>query len=412
MRGAARTVCAGGAAMVLAACSAVSSTPVIVRPQSTGSSGLQFSLSKIKNNNFSAMSALKPLDALGRGSIAVILPAVASAGHFKQFDAGYFGTAFGRAGLAPGQYTVGLAQGSQEFHAVQQAIAGGAKVLVLDTRYAGDGGQIESYAKNHGVPVIDYDWLTLGGTREYYVGFDSLKIGVLLGQGLVSCVSAWKVSHPRVIVMKGAADDYNSALYAEGYDAVLARHFSTGWKDVSNPPGTWDPLVARSEFKQQYAAHKNGHKKGHKNARKQINAALIPNDENATPIITYLKSLGVKPWTFPATGLDATVRGLQRILAGYQCGTVYKPIHLEAQAAAALAMYIWAGAKPPASLVNWSISDPQTNSSVPSALLTPEWVIRQNMKTTVIRDRFVKPAVLCKGYVKPCSRDGIRLAAR
>ena len=388
--------CAGGAALVLACCSVVSSsTPAFVPPQRAGPPGLHFSLSKIKNNNFSAMSALKPLDALGKGSIAVILPADASAVHFKHFDAPYLGKAFQRAGLTPAQYTVQLSQGSQQFHAVRQAISNGARVLVLDARYSGAGGQIESYAQAHGVPVIDYDWLTLGGTRQYYVGFDSLKIGVLLGQGLVSCVSAWRVKHPRVIVMKGGSDDYNSALYAEGYDAVLARHFSAGWKDVSNPPGTWDPLVARSEFKQQYAAHK------------KINAALIPNDENATRIITYLRRLGVKAWKFPTTGLDATLGALQRILAGYQCGTVYKPVHLEAQAAAALAMYVWAGIKRPASLVNWSVTDPQTNSPVPSVLLTPEWVTRQNMRSTVVIDRFVTPSELCKGYASTCSAIGI-----
>ena len=74
---------------------------------------------------------------------------------------------------------------------------------------------------------------------------------------------------------------------------------------------------------------------------------LSPNDENAAPIITYLKSQGVKPHTFPVTGQDATLIGLQNIISGYQCGTVYKPVFLEAQAAAALAMYLRAGITPP-----------------------------------------------------------------
>ena len=95
--------------------------------------------------------------------------------------------------------------------------------------------------------------------------------------------------------------------------------------DVGKPAGTWDPPTALSEFEQQFTAHKN------------INAALIPNDENGAPIIHYLQSQGVKAKTFPTTGQDATLTGLQNILAGYQCGTVYKPIYLEAQAAAALA---------------------------------------------------------------------------
>ena len=121
---------------------------------------------------------------------------------------------------------------------------------------------------------------------------------------------------------------------------------------MSNPAGTWDPPTALSEFQQQYTAHKN------------INAALIPNDENGAPIIHYLQNQGIKPKTFPTTGQDATLTGLQNILTGYQCGTVYKPIYLEAQAAAALAMYVRAGLTPPASLLNGTTTDPQTKKAV------------------------------------------------
>jgi D-xylose transport system substrate-binding protein len=366
-------------------------------PSSSGSgtsSVPQFSLTEV-NNSFSAMSALKPLAAKGRGSIAVILPQTATAAHFAEFDAPYLMESFRKAGLKASQYTVRLL-GSNQLSAAKNAIANGASVLILDARYSGLGVPIESYAKAHGVPVIDYDWLTLGGTRDYYVGFDSLKVGVLLGEGLVSCVSAWGVKHPQVIVMRGAPTDYNAPLYADGYDAVLARQFPSGWMDVSSPPGTWDPPVALSEFQQEYAAHKN------------INAALIPNDEDGTPIIGYLQGKGIKPRTFPTTGQDATLGGLHNILTGYQCGTVYRPIYLEAQAAAALAMYLWAGVTPPASLVNWNITDPLTGTSVASVLLTPEWVTTQNMKSTVIADKFVSASILCAGkYATACSAAGI-----
>ena len=84
----------------------------------------------------------------------------------------------------------------------------------------------------------------------------------------------------------------------------------------------------------------------------------MPNDANAAPIIPYLQTKGVKAKTFPVTGQDATTIGLQNILAGYQCGTAYKPIYLEAQAAAALAMYLRAGKTPPAALVNGAPTTP------------------------------------------------------
>ena len=81
---------------------------------------------------------------------------------------------------------------------------------------------IESYAKAHGVAVIDYDRLVLGGSRKYYVSFNNVQVGKLIGQGLVSCVAAWGVKSPQVIVMKGAPTDNNATLFAQGYDAVLA----------------------------------------------------------------------------------------------------------------------------------------------------------------------------------------------
>ncbi len=197
--------------------------------------------------------------------------------------------------------------------------------------------------------------------------------------------------------MRGAPTDNNATLFAQGYDGVLAPFFSSGkWKDVSNPAGTWDPPTALSEFEQQYTAHKN------------INAALIPNDENGAPIIHYLQGQGIKPKTFPTTGQDATLTGLQNILSGYQCGTVYKPIYLEAQAAAALALYVRAGQTPPAALVNGSVEDTTSHVSVPSVLLNPEWVTTANMNSTVIADKFVPAAQLCAGsYKTACTAAGI-----
>ena len=41
--------------------------------------------------------------------------------------------------------------------------------------------------------VVDYDRLTLGGSRAYYVSFNNVTVGKLQGAGLVSCVKAWHV---------------------------------------------------------------------------------------------------------------------------------------------------------------------------------------------------------------------------
>ena len=242
----------------------------------------QLSVSQI-NNSFTAMATLKPLAAKGKGNVAVILPDTVSSTRYVEFDAPYLKESFAKAGLKSSQYTVQNALGSDstQFSDAQTAITKGASVLLVDPLDSGVGAHIESYAKAHGVAVIDYDRLTLGGTRKYYVSFNNVVVGQKMGQGLVACTSAWKVKKPQVIVMKGAPTDNNATLFAQGYDAVLKPHFSSGlWKDVSNPAGTWDPPTALSEFQQQFTAHSN------------INAALIPNDENAAPIIHYLQNKG------------------------------------------------------------------------------------------------------------------------
>jgi D-xylose transport system substrate-binding protein len=390
------TAVAGSAALVIAACGSSSSSGA-----SGGSSSAavpQLSLSQI-NNSFSAMATLKPLAAMGKGSVAVILPDTVSSTRYVEFDAPYLKESFQKAGLKSSQYTVQNALGSDatQFSDAQTAITKGASVLVVDALDSGVGAHIESYAKAHGVAVIDYDRLVLGGSRKYYVSFNNVQVGKLIGQGLVSCIAAWGVKKPQVIVMKGAPTDNNATLFAQGYDAVLAPKFSSGgWKPVSRPAGTWDPPTALSEFQQQYTAHPG------------INAALIPNDENGAPIIHYLANKGIKAKTFPTTGQDATLTGLQNILTGYQCGTVYKPIYLEAQAAAALAMYTRAGITPPASLVNGSTQDTTANVAVKSALLSPTWVTTSNMNSTVIADKFVPASQLCAGkYASACTAAGI-----
>ena len=367
-------------------------------PASSGSASASISISDL-NNTMSAMANLKSVAAAGKGSIAVILPDTTSSTRYVEFDAPLLKQAFTAAGLTSADYTIQNALGSPATQVTdaQTAITKGASVLVIDPLDSGTGAHIESLAKSHGVAVIDYDRLTLGGSRSYYVSFDNVKVGQVMGQGLVSCIASWGVKSPNVIVMKGAPTDNNATLFAQGYDGVMAPFFSSKkWVEVSQPAGTWDPPTALSEFQQQYTAHKN------------INAALIPNDENGAPIIHYLQGQGVKAKTFPVTGQDATLTGLQNILTGYQCGTVYKPIFLEAEAAAALSVYVRAGQTPPASLVNGATQDTTAKVSVPSVLLNPEWVTTTNMNSTIIADKFVPASQLCAGsFAAACKTAGI-----
>src|SRR6266702_2448421 len=322
-----------------------------------------------------------------------------SSARYVEFDAPYLTESLTKAGLSKSQFTVQNAGGSDatELTDAQTAITKGASVLIMDPLDSTVGAAIEKYAASHGAAVIDYDRLTLGGSRKYYVSFNNVLVGTKIGQGMVSCVADWKVKNPNVLVMYGDPTDNNATLFGQGYDAVLKPLFSSGkYHQVGKAAGTWDPPTALTEFQQQFTAHST------------INAVLTPNDENAAPIITYLQRKGVKAKTFPVTGQDATLIGLQNILSGYQCGTVYKPIYLEAQAAAALAMYLRAGAAVPTSLTNNQTMDTTAKVSVPSVLLIPKWVTPSNMSSTVIADRFVPAKDLCKGkYKADCTSAGI-----
>jgi D-xylose transport system substrate-binding protein len=345
------------------------------------------------------MAALKPLAAQGKGAVAAILPDTTSSTRYVEFDQPMLKQAMAAAGLSASDAIVQNAGGSDQTFLTdaQSDITKGASVLLIDPPDSGVASQVESLAKSHGVAVIDYDRLTLGGSRTYYVSFDNVRVGKLMGEGMVACVAAEKIAKPQLVVMKGDPTDNNATLFAQGYLGVLKPLFASGkYVDVVNPPGTWDPPTAKTAFQQAYTAHSS------------INGALIPNDENAAPIITYLQSRGIKANAFPTTGQDATLVGLQNVLTGYQCGTVYKPIYLEAQAAVALAMYARAGKTPPSSLANASTQDTKENVGVPSVLLTPEWVTPANMNSTIIKDKFVPTAQLCaKSFAAACKKAGI-----
>ena len=396
------------AALLVAACSSSASSTSTPAAKGSAPSGAATANSSAAvpsltvsdiGPSFSALKALASLAPEGKGNVAVILPDTTSSTRWVEFDAPYLKAAFAAAGLPSSDLTVQNALGSDatQVSMAQSAIAKGATVLIICPLDSGTGAHIEQIAKAAGVTVIDYDRLTLGGTRSYYVSFDNVQVGTVMGKGLISCIADWGVKDPNIIVMKGAPTDNNATLFAQGYDGILAPYFSSGkYTDVSNPPGSWDAPTSLSEFQQQDTAHKS------------INAALTPNDTNAAAIIHYLQSQGVKPKTFPTTGQDASLVGLQDILAGYQCGTVYKPIYFEAGATAALTMYLRAGKIPPSSLVAGSVVDTVAKVSVPSILAKPVWVTTANMKQTVIKDNFVPAAQLCAGqYASACAAAGI-----
>jgi D-xylose transport system substrate-binding protein len=387
------------AAIMLAGCAKKTNT-------GAGSSSTPTAIPSVSATSFtsdlSVMATLKGLASQGKGNVGVLLPDTASSARYTAFDQPLLTDAFLKAGLTQAQFSIDNAQASDstQISQAQALITGGASVLLLDALDSGTGAAIEKLAQQNGVKVIDYDRLVLGGSRQYYVSFDNVAVGKLIGQGEVACIQAWNVKNPQILELNGSPTDNNATLFAQGYDSVLQPYYANGTytKVFEEAVTNWDNSIAATDFTQQYTAHHN------------INAVVTANDGLGNAVISDLKSLNIPAKTFPVTGQDATLQGLQNILSGYQCGTVYKPIFLEAQAAATVALYLRAGVTPPASLVNGQVADTGVtpNVQVPSVLLTPVWVTTSNMASTVVKDNFVSPAQLCAGsFASLCTAAGI-----
>ena len=362
--------------------------------------------------NFKPMNALKPLTHAGKGLVGVILPDTTSSTRYVDFDAPYFHQAFAAAGYSPSQYKIDNAQGvdANQLSLAQADVALGAKTLIFDPLDSTVGDQVQSYAASHGVKLISYDRATFQGNPTYYVSFNNVTVGKLIGSGFNACVAAWKVSKPQVFELDGGQDtDPNAVSFAQGYNSAIwgttqtplsaGKTNSKGFTLVGDQitPG-WTNSLGQQIFQQQYTAHPN------------INATVEANDGLANAVITDLKSAGVKAHKIPTTGQDATLQGMQYILTGYQCGSVYKPIYKETEAAVSLATILRAGKTPPKGLLNGTTSPPpgKPGNTQPAVLLTPTWVTGANMNSTVIKDKFISASTLCAAVgASTCSKVGI-----
>jgi len=403
-----RAGCLAAVALFVAACGGSSGSS-----SSSPAAGVPSEIAVNKfDASFTVMPSLKPLYTSGKGLVGVILPDTTSSTRYVQFDAPYLTRAFQAAGYSSSSYKIDNAQGSDatELALAQADITQGATVLVFDPLDSTVGNQIQSYASSHGVKTISYDRATFTGTNTYYVSFDNVQVGKLIGTGFTSCVSAWNVANPQIFVLNGGQDtDPNAVSFAQGYNTVLWGNDTTpqkagttnskGWTLVGDQiTPNWVNATGGTIFQQQFTAHPN------------INATLEANDGLANAVITVLKNTGVAAKKIPTTGQDATSQGMINVLQGFQCGSVYKPIYLEAQAAVSLATILRAGQTPPGALVNGNTTPPKgvTGNQQPAVLLTPTWVDTSNMASTVIKDKFISSSQLCSAVgASVCSQAGI-----
>jgi D-xylose transport system substrate-binding protein len=341
------------------------------------------------NDNSTSTSGGSSTTSAKADKVAVLLPDTQSSVRWETQDRRYLDAAFKAAGVP---HTIVNAQGDPATQRSQadQALTNGAKVILLVDLDPGSGAAIINTAHARGAKVIDYDRLTLGGKADYYVSFNNETVGKLQGQGLVKCLGS--SGKPVVAELNGAPTDNNATLFANGYNSVLDPLYSSGKlsKGPNQSVPEWDNQKALTIFEQMLQQTNN-----------KIDGVLAANDGLANSVISALnaRKLGKKP----VTGQDATAEGIQHILAGEQCMTVYKPIKQEADAAAKLAIALAKKQQPQA-------SDKTANkgSSTPSVLLTPLSVTKDNIKDTVIKDGFLKPSDICQGkYKQYCAPAGI-----
>jgi D-xylose transport system substrate-binding protein len=321
--------------------------------------------------------------------IVVLLPDSASSARWEADDRRFLAEAFEEAGVT---YSIVNAEGvsATQLAQAEQAITNGAKVLLMVNLDSGSGAAIIELAHAAGVKVIDYDRLTIEGPgADFYISFDNEAVGRLQGQGLVAAVDAaiaagTLTGTPQVGVLNGSPTDNNATLFRNGYMSVIEPKFASGEWVLSAEQSVpdWDNQQALILFEQMQTDHP------------EINAAVAANDGLAQAVISARQNAGL-PF-IPVTGQDATVGGIQNVLAGRQSMTVYKAIRAEARAAAALAIAIVTNNTPAIELLATGAVNNGTND-VPSILLVPVSVTSVNVAETVIADGFRTWEEICVG---------------
>ena len=253
------------------------------------------------------------------------------------------------------------------------ALTNGANVLVLDPVDSASAASIVKKAALQKVPVISYDRLILNSDLNYYVSFDNEQVGKLQGTALLEKLTKDGNAGKTIVMINGAPTDNNAKLFKAGAHSILDGKVKIG-AEYDTPD--WSPDKAQTEMDQ--AITKLG--------KAGFVGVYCANDGTAGGAIASMKGAGIDPTTKPTTGQDAELAGIQRVLLGQQYMTVYKAIKLEAEAAAELAVALGKGQAAPSTLTLTNVNN--GTKDVPSVLLTPVAVFKDNIKTTVVADGF------------------------
>ncbi|MFE7133780.1 substrate-binding domain-containing protein [Streptomyces sp. NPDC057638] len=246
-------------------------------------------------------------------------------------------------------------------------------------------------AKDAGIPVVAFDRLA-EGPIDAYTSFDNEEVGRVQGKSLLTALGA-RATAGQIVMMNGSVTDPNAALYKKGAHAELHGKVTIGREYDTKE---WKPENANANMEAAIAALGKG----------KIVGVYSANDGMAGGIITALKAAGVTPLP-PVTGQDAELAAVQRIVAGEQYSSVYKPYSGEADAAAAMAVALARGEKLDA-IAKDSVDSP-TTPGVPAVLVPVVPLTKENVDETVIKDGIYTVQEICTPkYQAACARLGLK----
>ncbi|MRK02052.1 MULTISPECIES: sugar ABC transporter substrate-binding protein [Aeromicrobium] len=321
------------------------------------------------------------------GKIGVILPDTKSSVRWESADKPALEKAFKAANV---DFDIQNAEGdADKMQTIADGmITDGVTVLAIVNLDSDSGAAIEEKAKSQGVKTIDYDRLTLGGSADVYISYDNSKVGALQGEGLQKCLGD---KDANLIYLNGSPTDNNATLFSQGAHSVLDKN--TKYKKVGEQAvPDWDNEQAVTIFEQLYTKVDG-----------KVEGVYAANDGLAGAVISILDKNG-QAGKVAVTGQDATVEGLQNILAGDQCMTIQKSATGQAGALAEVAIAMVKGEDPE---TTGTVTDDQGKRDVPAVLLDPVAIDKTNVKA-VIDAGDMKASELCTGnFTKLCADAGI-----
>ncbi len=246
----------------------------------------------------------------------------------------------------------------------------GIDVLVIIPHNAEVCATIVDSAKRQNVPVISYDRLVKNSEPDLYISFDNEKVGELQAKYLVE-----KAPKGNYVLIGGAQTDNNAKLLREGQMKVLKPYIDRG--DIKIVADQW----AKDWLADEALKHTENALTINNN---DVAAIVTSNDGTAGGAIQALNAQKLSGKVF-VSGQDADLGALQRIVAGTQSMTVYKPVSILAVKAAEAAVVL---AKKEKITQNSKVNNGKID--VPSILLEPVTVDKTNLDETVIKDGFQK----------------------